>query len=126
MLQLDLSDRRALYEQIHDQMRNLIIAGALREGDKIPSVRDLATSLAINPNTIQKAYKDLETEGYIYTVRAKGSFVAALPEAVRSTRCGALYKRFAETVSELRYLGETFEDINLRLTELFTERGNVQ
>ena len=75
MFQLDFKDRRPIYEQIKEKMKFLIIGGAMKEGEKISSVRELAVSMAINPNTIQKAYKELESEGYIYSVTAKGYFV---------------------------------------------------
>lgn len=75
MLQLDFGDHRPLYEQIRDKMKDLIINGILADNDKIPSVRELASTLAINPNTIQKAYKELENEGYIYSLKARGNFV---------------------------------------------------
>ena len=65
MIQLDIGDHRPLYEQIRDKLKEMIIAGLLSENDKIPSVRELAGILAINPNTIQKAYRELEGEGYI-------------------------------------------------------------
>ena len=75
MLQLNLKGHSPLYQQIKEQMKTMIISGALKPDEKIPSVRDLAQMLTINPNTIQKAYKELEQEGFIYSVRAKGSFV---------------------------------------------------
>ena len=65
MIQLDFGDHRPLYEQICEKIKELIISGVLVENDKIPSVREMAAILAINPNTIQKAYKELENEGYI-------------------------------------------------------------
>ena len=80
MIQLDFSDRRPLYEQIKEKFKELIFTGAMKEQDKIPSVRELASILAINPNTIQRAYKELEEEGYIYSQRAKGSFIAPVQQ----------------------------------------------
>jgi hypothetical protein len=68
MLQLDYKDHRPLYEQIKEKMKVLIMSGVLKSDQQLPSVRELAQSLTINPNTIQKAYKDLETEGFIYSV----------------------------------------------------------
>ena len=71
MFQLDFGDHRPLYEQIRDKIKEMIIEGLLDENEKLPSVREMASSLAINPNTIQKAYRELENEGYIYSVKAK-------------------------------------------------------
>ena len=75
MININFRDSRPIYEQVRDGFRDLIISGALRGGDKLPSVRELATSLTINPNTIQRAYRELEADGYIESVSGKGSFV---------------------------------------------------
>ena len=85
MILLDYKDRRPIYEQVVSKFEELMLLGAMKENeplpsvrkdDKLPSVRELAASLAINPNTIQRAYVELERQGYIYTVKGKGSFVA--------------------------------------------------
>ena len=75
MVHLDYRDARPIYTQIADNFRMQIRTGILAEGDKLPSVRELASMLAINPNTIQRAYRELETEGWIASVSGKGSFV---------------------------------------------------
>ena len=80
MVHLDYRDARPIYTQIADNFRNQIRTGVLAAGDKLPSVRELASSLAINPNTIQRAYRELETEGWIASVSGKGSFVCAPPD----------------------------------------------
>ena len=77
MVHLDYRDARPIYTQIADNFRSQIRAGVLRDGDKLPSVRELAGELAINPNTIQRAYRELEAEGWIVTVPGKGCFVSA-------------------------------------------------
>ena len=76
MIQLNYRDARPIYEQIKDGLRHLMVTGAVQAGEQLPSVRALASSLAINPNTIQRAYEALEREGYLYTVAGKGSFAA--------------------------------------------------
>ena len=81
MISLNYRDSRPIYEQIRDGLRKLIVTGALSADEKLPSVRALAAQLAINPNTIQRAYNELEGEGYIYSVPGKGSFAAAHPGA---------------------------------------------
>ncbi len=81
MISLNYRDSRPIYEQIEDGLRKLIVTGALGADEKLPSVRALAAQLAINPNTIQRAYNELEGEGYIYSVPGKGSF------AVSQCRC---------------------------------------
>lgn len=75
MVHLDYRDSRPIYTQIADSLRTQIRAGVLAQGDKLPSVRELASELTINPNTIQRAYRELETEGWIASVSGKGSFV---------------------------------------------------
>ena len=74
MISLNYRDSRPIYEQIKDGLRKLIVTGAIGTDEKLPSVRALATQLSINPNTIQRAYNELEGEGYIYSVPGKGSF----------------------------------------------------
>ena len=74
MLTLNYRDSRPIYEQIKDGLRRMIVTGAMAQDEKLPSVRALATQLSINPNTIQRAYNELEAEGYIYSVAGKGSF----------------------------------------------------
>lgn len=76
MIQLNYRDAKPIYEQIKDGLRKLVVSNALDAGEKLPSVRELASQLAINPNTIQRAYRELESEGYIYTIIGKGTFVA--------------------------------------------------
>lgn len=81
MIHLDYRDARPIYTQICDGFRKQILAGILQPGDKMPSVRELAAKLAINPNTIQRAYRELESQGWISSVPAKGSFVQGIPKA---------------------------------------------
>ena len=117
MLSLDYRDPRPIYEQVKDNLRRLMVTGVMAEGEKLPSVRALASSLAINPNTIQRAYEALETEGYVYAVAGKGSFVA--PNAgVDGGRRDALLQTFDETVTELLYLGTTREALTARMAAL--------
>lgn len=75
MVHLDYRDARPIYTQIADHFRSQIRAGILEDGEKLPSVRELASELTINPNTIQRAYRELEAEGWIASVSGKGSFV---------------------------------------------------
>jgi Predicted transcriptional regulators len=104
LISLNYRDSRPIYEQIKDELRRLVVTGALKKDDKLPSVRALATQLAINPNTIQRAYNELESEGYIYSVPGKGSFAAATP-GEDTERRRELMKKVRELLRELRYLG---------------------
>ena len=119
MINLDFSDRRPLYEQIKEKLKELIISGAVNEHDKIPSVRELASSLAINPNTIQRAYKELEEEGFIYSQRAKGSFIAPIKKAQTEEFISALYKNLQDAAAELLYRGESPENLKEEIDKIF-------
>ena len=112
MLSLNYRDGRPIYEQVRDGLRRLIITGAIPPGEKLPSVRALAGQLAINPNTIQRAYEALEREGYAYTAPGKGSF-AALP--VNGGRREELLSKFDGIAQELKYLGVSAEELCARL-----------
>ena len=113
MLSLNYRDSRPIYEQVRDGLRRLIITGAIPPGDKLPSVRAMAGQLAINPNTIQRAYESLEQEGYAYSVPGKGSF-AALPRDVTDKRREELLEKLDAIVQELAYLGMSREDVARR------------
>ena len=77
MIIIDYSDKRPIYEQVVDKIQTLILNGALEPDSKLPSVRSLAVELSINPNTIQRAYSELERNGFIYSVKGRGNFVRA-------------------------------------------------
>lgn len=106
MISINFRDSRPIYEQVKDSLRRLIVSGALSADDKLPSVRELASQLAINPNTIQRAYRELENEGYICSVPGKGSFACAQTD-VNENRRRELLRSFNDTVTELLYLGVT-------------------
>lgn len=114
MININYRDPRPIYEQVRDEFRRLIIEGVLPADEKMPSVRELAANLAINPNTIQRAYRELEYEGYITTVAGKGSFVCRTEEALE-TRKRELLRRFDELVPELLALGMGKSDIIRRV-----------
>ena len=111
IIAIDLRNPKPIYEQIKDNIKQLIITGALKQDEKLPSVRELAQITSINPNTIQKAYRDLESEGFIYTVSGRGNFVAPSPKKVDPKRLEALYASLKATVGELSYLGVTESNI---------------
>ncbi len=117
MIQLNYRDSKPIYEQIKDGLRRLVVSGAVKKDEKLPSVRELATNLSINPNTIQKAYRELEQEGYIYTIAGKGSYAAQRAD-VASGRNEELMKEFDEIVKELLYLCEDKDILIKRIEEL--------
>lgn len=116
MIELNYRDSRPIYEQVKDSLRRLVVTGAIAPGDKLPSVRQLAASLAINPNTIQRAYEALEQEGYVYSVPGKGSFAAHRSE-LDGQRKAALFRQLDAIAEELKFLGVTAGEIAKRYEE---------
>lgn len=116
LVQLNYRDSKPIYEQIKDGFRKLILSESMTTNEKLPSVRELASKLAINPNTIQKAYHELESEGYIYSVAGKGSFVAERDE-VFDVRKEELFREFTETVEELLLLDVQKKELIQKIEE---------
>ena len=110
MIQINFRDARPIYEQVRDGFRQLILTGVLPADSKMPSVRELASQLTINPNTIQRAYRELETEGYIVSVPGRGSFVRERGDAA-AARKKELLQKFDALTAELRLLGVTDEEL---------------
>ncbi len=117
MIQLNYRDAKPIYEQVKDGFRRLIVQGVMEVDEKLPSVREMASSLAINPNTIQRAYRELEQEGYLYAVAGRGSFVAGVPEE-DSARRKELFAAFDAAVEELLYLRVGEEEICQRVAQV--------
>ena len=116
MIELNYRDSRPIYEQIEDGFKKLIIGNVLKKDEKLPSVRLLATKLSINPNTIQRAYNELESKGYLYSVPGQGSFVNGITK-VDEEKIKELIDEILEKIKELKYLGMTDEEIVKILTE---------
>ena len=114
MIQLNYRDARPIYSQIVDGFRQQIRAGILAEGDRLPSVRELATQLTINPNTIQRAYRELEAQGWIATVPGKGCFVCGLPSQPSRQ---PLLTVFDDAVASLLSEGVTKEELIQRILQ---------
>lgn len=110
MIVLDYRDSRPLYQQVKDSLRRMMLTGLLEPDEKLPSVRSLATQLAINPNTIQRAYAELEAEGYIYSMAGRGSFVSA-GDGEHLRRVAELTGRLVPLLEELKSLGYTREQL---------------
>ena len=120
MIVLDYRDSRPLYQQVKDSLRRMMLTGLLSPEEKLPSVRALATQLAINPNTIQRAYNELEQEGYIYSVAGKGSFVSGTADADAARR-ETLRADVKKLLNELRYLGVTEADAAALIEEVYEQ-----
>lgn len=110
MIHLDYRDSRPIYQQVKDNLRHLMVTGVLNAGDKLPSVRALASQLSINPNTIQRAYAELEAEGYVVSVTGKGNFVAE-GDTQNEARRRELLAKMKPLMEELKALGMTAEEL---------------
>lgn len=110
MVHLDYRDSRPIYIQIVDGYRAQILAGVLQAGEKLPSVRELATELSINPNTIQRSYRQLEALGWIATVPGKGCFVSGLPEYAMEEQLELLHA-FDDAAQALIQRGMTRQEL---------------
>ena len=110
MIQINYHDSRPIYEKVKDSLRQLIVSGAIAEGEKLPSVRELAVSLTVNPNTIQRAYRELEQEGAIVSVPGKGSF-AAWGGGARAARMQELKEKLHALAAEFEALGVTRDEL---------------
>lgn len=117
MIALNYRDARPIYEQVRDGLRHLMICGAIEEGEKLPSVRMLATSLSINPTTIQKAYDALEQDGYLKAEAGRGCF-ALIHSDQATTRKLALIRQLKDTAGELLFLGMTPQELAQHIKEV--------
>lgn len=110
MISLDFRDKRPIYEQIAEKLKEQMALGILTENTQLPSVRALAVDLSINPNTIQRAYAELERQGYIYSIQGKGNFVAQT-EHLRDLQIDEVRERLLSLLEEARHLGLGDEEI---------------
>lgn len=110
MIIIDYKDTRPIYEQVVEKFKILILKGALQADEQMPSVRNLAMELSINPNTIQKAYAQLEREGFIYTVKGRGNFIAGTEKLLEEKRKNCL-DEILKLVKEAIEYGVTREEV---------------
>lgn len=125
MFSLDYRDGRPIYVQVKESLYHLMLSGALQQNEQLPSVRSLASSLAINPNTISRAYEALEKENLIYTVQGKGSFVAPLSQLTQQ-RSKELLDKFDQVVGDLQRLGIGKELLLKRLEDFAIESDTTE
>lgn len=121
MIKIDYKNDKPLHEQISLGIKELIINGILKFDEQLPSVRELSVELTVNPNTVQRAYKSLEAEGIIYSVRGKGNFVSKISKE-SGTQTDLLYDVLQKTVKELAFLGESEEDVQNVIKNIYIER----
>ena len=121
MFELDLRSREPIYEQLVDKIKQLIINNVLKPDEQLPAVRVLAGQLTINPNTIQKAYRELEHQGYIYSIPGKGSFVKPAVPKDNKARLQRLADELACIVAEMLYLGAPPDQIVAQVKTLLSQ-----
>lgn len=120
MITLDYADRRPIYEQVVEKMKELILLGILETDSQLPSVREMAMDLSINPNTVQRAYAELERQGIIYCVKGRGNFVAGVTDLRRQYR-EELLMRISELVKEAVKAEITEEEFLERVKAFYKE-----
>ena len=119
MILIDYKSRTPIYEQIIDNVKALIVSGVLERDAQLPSVRQLAQDLAINPNTIQRAYAELEREGIIYSLKGRGSFVGSSLGELRTVQQKVLLDDFAKVCRELKALDVSQDIINAAVAQVY-------
>ena len=112
MIHLDLHDPRPMYEQVIDQIEMLVARGGLEADSKIPSVRQMAMDLSLNPNTVQKAYSELLNRGVIYSVRGKGNFISSNPFKIRQEKLDGIRESIRELMRQAKEMGATVQQCN--------------
>ena len=117
MFQVDFKTRVPIYRQVLDNFKRGIYSGSLKQNERVPSIRDLAKTLGVNPNTVQKAYRELEEKGYFYTVQGQGSFISTPPDSQVKEEIARLYAALKKLKEELILHGEAIEDIIRFLAE---------
>ena len=120
MIFIDYNDKRPIYEQIIDRFQTLIINGGLEPNMQLPSVRSLAIDLAINANTIQRAYSELEREGYIYSVKGRGNFVRDDKSLVQKQQ-SKLLSDLKQQLQACKSFGISQEEIHTCIEEIYME-----
>ena len=115
MILIDHKDRRPIYEQVIERFQQMILCGAMQPNASMPSVRSLAMELSLNPNTIQRAYQELERTGYIYTIKGKGSFVSETATAAAHKR-QEIQREMQGTVDKALLAGIATEELSEILT----------
>lgn len=111
MILIDYKSRKPIYEQIIENVKGLVVTGVLQRDEQLPSVRQLAQELAINPNTIQKAYAELERQGVIYSLKGRGSFVGSSLSELRHAQQSELLEQVEEISIELCQLKVPQKDV---------------
>ncbi|AIQ27719.1 MULTISPECIES: GntR family transcriptional regulator [Paenibacillus] len=122
MFELDVRSRKPIYEQLTGKVKEMIMHGILQADEQLPSVRALSSQLTVNPNTIQKAYRELEREGYIYSLQGKGNFVAPLQHGQNESKRAELKEELLRLMAEAVYLGFTESEMSALYRQALDKR----
>lgn len=120
MITLDYADRRPIYEQVVEKMKDLILLGVLETDSQLPSVRELAMDLSINPNTVQRAYAELERQGVIYCVKGRGNFVAGI-STLKDRHKEEMKTQLSELVKQAKKADMTEEEMIGLVKQFYAE-----
>ena len=123
MIVIDYQNRKPIYEQVVERFQKLIVTGALEPDTQMPSVRALATELAINPKTIQKAYTILEQRGFIYPVKGRGNFVSGNQELKEQQKV-VFFQKLGSLIKEGKEIGVS-KELCIQKTAEFYEEGRT-
>lgn len=125
MIVLDYRDKRPIYEQVVEKLEKLIVCGALESNTKMPSVRSLAMELSVNPNTIQRAYAQLEQDGYLYTIFGRGNYVTSENEW-KHGRMQAVLTEFEAVVQKARESRVPRDELLALLDRVYPQAGEMK
>ncbi len=123
MLTIDYRSGESLYIQIKNNYKKMIMSGSLKENEMLPSVRTLAGNLAINVNTVQRAYRELEQEGYIYSIPGKGNFVAKIDKSIINKGYNELREEILDLMEKAKFLNIPKEEVIKIVNEFYETRG---
>lgn len=126
LITVDLRDRKQLYEQLIDNIKNLILIGELSPDEKLPSVRSLAKELGINPNTIQKAYTELERQGVILTLPGRGSIVTSQTDVLLENHRKKLTAELSVIANQAAKIGVTKSEFAVMAETAWLNRGGKE
>ena len=127
MFQLDVKSRKSIYEQVIDNLKELIMTGEMEAGEKLPSVRELSKSITVNPNTVQKAYRELERQGYVYTTKGLGTFVCDKKEiSYDESELSKVKAHLDDAFRQLLYLGLSFDEAKAIALSIIDEKKETK
>ena len=118
MISIDYKHRRSIYEQLVDRIKTLAASGMLPPGSQLPSVRQLSSELSINPNTVQRAYSELERDGIVYSVKGRGNFITQDASLLQQSRQQALLEEFRQASFSAMQAGISKPRLHEALEEL--------